>query len=264
MAARMAILKAVRQLAVEAKVYVHIRKFQVINQARLRNLNTHLITRSPQGRRFAQVGAVSIDAKLDCDAFASTHSATSHYDRASFVGACVRACPNNRRPRRALSLRSPHRRRPRLASWRREHLLRCALSPPRTHAPRAAHTACACAEIYSTGKANLPGSTRQRDLLSSFSRMVSELLRHSDRPEMCDLIPEHLRLCHQPQKAMRDDAPVLARSKAKASTAAPAGATVADLFGTDGDWSLGPLNPVTLDVEQESAEDDDLLELAGF
>lgn len=164
-----------------------------------------------------QVGAVSIDAKLDCDAFASTHSATSHYDRASFVG----------------------------LAWR----------------PGGESICC---EIYSTGKANLPGSTRQRDLLSSFSRMVSELLRHSDRPEMCDLIPEHLRLCHQPQKAMRDDAPVLARSKAKASTAAPAGATVADLFGTDGDWSLGPLNPVTLDVEQESADDDDLLELAGF
>ena len=32
-----------------------------------------------------QVGAASIDARLDCDAFASTHSATSHYDRASFV-----------------------------------------------------------------------------------------------------------------------------------------------------------------------------------
>ncbi len=70
MQARMAILKAARQLAVEANVHVHIRKFSVINQ----------------------VGAVSIDAKLDCDAFASTHSATSHYDRASFVGACVRAC----------------------------------------------------------------------------------------------------------------------------------------------------------------------------
>ena len=63
MQARLAILKAVRQLAVEAKVYLHIRKFSVINQ----------------------VGAVSIGAKLDCDAFASTHSATSHYDRASFV-----------------------------------------------------------------------------------------------------------------------------------------------------------------------------------
>ena len=34
MAARMAILKAARQLAVEANVHVHIRKFQVINQAR--------------------------------------------------------------------------------------------------------------------------------------------------------------------------------------------------------------------------------------
>tara|TARA_B100000902_G_scaffold299563_1_gene287028 strand:- start:120 stop:470 length:351 start_codon:yes stop_codon:yes gene_type:complete len=65
MAARMAILKAARQLAVEANLHVHIRKFSVINQ----------------------VGAVGIDAKLDCDAFASTHSATSHYDRASFVGA---------------------------------------------------------------------------------------------------------------------------------------------------------------------------------
>jgi TATA-box binding protein (TBP) (component of TFIID and TFIIIB) len=71
MQARLAILKAVRQLAVEAKVYVHIRKFSVINQ----------------------VGAVSIDAKLDCDAFASTHSATSHYDRASFVGAPPPALP---------------------------------------------------------------------------------------------------------------------------------------------------------------------------
>jgi TATA-box binding protein (TBP) (component of TFIID and TFIIIB) len=66
MQARMAILKAARQLAVEANLRVHIRKFNVINQ----------------------VGAVGIDAKLDCDAFASTHSATSHYDRASFVGAC--------------------------------------------------------------------------------------------------------------------------------------------------------------------------------
>ena len=36
MAARMAILKAARQLAVEAKVYVHIRKFSVINQVSVR------------------------------------------------------------------------------------------------------------------------------------------------------------------------------------------------------------------------------------
>ena len=71
MAARLAILKAARQLAVEAGVHVVLRKFAVINQ----------------------VGAVSIDAKLDCDAFASTHSSTSHYDRASFVGAPLAALP---------------------------------------------------------------------------------------------------------------------------------------------------------------------------
>jgi len=74
----MAILKAARQLAVEANVHVHIRKFsasqishractplvhsmlnpsapsrfaQVINQARLRNLITHVITSGPQGLR---------------------------------------------------------------------------------------------------------------------------------------------------------------------------------------------------------------------
>ena len=77
MQARLAILKAARQLAVEANVHVHIRKFNVINQ----------------------VGAVAIGAKLDCDAFASTHSATSHYDRASFVGARTRRSAN--RPSRA-------------------------------------------------------------------------------------------------------------------------------------------------------------------
>ena len=64
MAARLAIMRAARQLAVEADVHIHVRNFQVINQ----------------------VGAASIDARLDCDAFASTHSATSYYDRASFVG----------------------------------------------------------------------------------------------------------------------------------------------------------------------------------
>ena len=207
MAARMAILKAARQLAVEAKVYVHIRKFSVINQ----------------------VGAVSIDAKLDCDAFASTHSATSHYDRASFVG----------------------------LAWR----------------PGGEHICC---EIYSTGKANLPGSTRQRDLLSSFARMVSELLRHSDRPEVCERIPEHLRLCHRPKHVTRDDAPVIARSKAAKPTVMT-GSRMCDLFTDDAEWQLGPLAAVSVFDDDggcgsgggdhsggDDDDDNDLLELAGF
>jgi len=121
---------------------------------------------------------------------------------------------------------------------------------PRSRGP------CACAEIYSTGKANLPGSTRQRDLLASFARMVSELLRHSDRPEVRDRLKPHLRLCHRPKEVTRDDAPALnamvvaapssGSTKAKAPKApkAPKAAKapapmVADLFG--GDWAMEPL-----------------------
>lgn len=55
MAARLAILKAARQLAVEADVHVTIRKFTVINQACLCNLNTHVITSGPKGRRHPSI-----------------------------------------------------------------------------------------------------------------------------------------------------------------------------------------------------------------
>ena len=118
------------------------------------------------------------------------------------------------------------------------------------------------AEIYSTGKANLPGSTRQRDLLSSFSRMVSELLRHSDRAEVCELVPERLRLCHRPRAVMRDDAPVAAQS-ARAKVA-PARAAVRDLFANDNDWlDLGPLGPVSVD-EVAQADEENILDMNGF
>ena len=64
MAARLAISRAQRQLSVEAGVHLKIRSFQVINS----------------------VGAMSLRATLNCDGFAAAHSATSHYDRNSFVG----------------------------------------------------------------------------------------------------------------------------------------------------------------------------------
>ena len=193
MAARLAILKAARQLAVEAGVYVHVRKFSVINE----------------------VGAVSIDARLDCDAFASTHSATSHYDRASFVG----------------------------LAWR-----------PGGEA--------VCCEIYSTGKANLPGSTRQRDLLASFARMVSELLRHSDRPEVRDRLKPHLRYCHRPREVTRDDAPAAHTSKKqKATKPAKVSAPVNDLFG--GDWAMEPLEAMPA-IHLTDTDTTDLLARAGL
>lgn len=64
MAARLAIGLAQRQLAREAGVHLWTRNFSVINQ----------------------VGAISLRATLNCEAFANRHRSTSHYDINSFVG----------------------------------------------------------------------------------------------------------------------------------------------------------------------------------
>ena len=69
---------------------------------------------------------------------------------------------------------------------------------------------CVCAEIYATGRANLPGSTRERSMLLSFARMLSELLRHSDRTDVFERMPQHLKEAHRPRAVERDDAPLVA------------------------------------------------------
>ena len=247
MAARMAILKAARQLAVEAKVYVHIRKFSVINQVRVR-------AGAGAGGAGGGNGSPGLPG-LQFQIF-ETHLYRSARSRSTPSSAATPLPPRTRRrrttiARRLWALRGVPEGSPSavVRSW------------PITRPASFAHGACTCAEIYSTGKANLPGSTRQRDLLGSFSRMVSELLRHSDKPEMCSLIPEQLRLCHRPQTVTRDDAPVVALSRARAPP--PPRAAVGDLFSAEGNWALGPLNPVLAD-DFEMADDDDLLERAGF
>lgn len=53
-----------------------------------------------------------------------------------------------------------------------------------------------CAETYSTGKANLPGSRRERDILRSFARIAPELLRFSNKRELRELFPAHVRDAH--------------------------------------------------------------------
>lgn len=127
-AARLAVARAQRQIAVEAGIFLKLRNFAVINQ----------------------VAAASIFARLNCDDFADSHRSTAHYDRASFVGLAWRPVGES-----------------------------------------------VCCEIYSTGKSNLPGSTRTFDLLTSWSRMVSELYRYSDKPERVSIIPEYLAAPHR-------------------------------------------------------------------
>jgi len=63
-AARLALLRAQRQLYTDADVHINLRNFNVINQ----------------------VGAAGLRATLNCEEFAKAHSSTSHYDVKSFVG----------------------------------------------------------------------------------------------------------------------------------------------------------------------------------
>ena len=133
-AAKLAVARAIKTIAIESAVHVGVRRFAVINQ----------------------VGAVSLGSRLNCDAFADTHSSTAHYDPKSFVG----------------------------LAWR-----------PVSES--------VCSEIYSTGKANLPGSRRERQLLGSFSRMAPELLRHSANPSLASRFSEDLRRAHLPENHTR-------------------------------------------------------------
>jgi hypothetical protein len=110
-----------------------------------------------------QVGAVSLNASIDCDSLADAHTATSHYDKDSFVG----------------------------LAWRPDN-------------------ESICAETYSTGKTNLPGSSRMRSLLRSFSRMAGEMFRHSNQPEKALKFAPHLSNAHKPLAGAKP-APRIAR-----------------------------------------------------
>ena len=69
--------------------------------------------------------------------------------------------------------------------------------------------------------------------------MLSELLAHSSKPELCNLIEEDLRLAHRQKNVVRDDAPI----------------------PTDfDDWLImDPLIACTTTIEDEN-----LLEMSGF
>ena len=108
--------------------------------------------------------------------------------------------------------------------------------------------ACCC-EIYGTGRMNLPGSTRERDLLRSFSRMYPQLIVHSDHPERLCEVPEHLRDAHKPGSA----------AHSAAHSAAPsAPAALSSLFDcdADGDDAAGSLSGLGLPPLASHATDD--------
>lgn len=64
-----------------------------------------------------------------------------------------------------------------------------------------------CAEIYGTGRANLPGSIVERQLQDSLSRMFPELLRFSSSSHLLSKVPEDLQQAHRPVAAPSEPAP---------------------------------------------------------
>lgn len=132
----------------------------------------------------------------------------------------------------------------------------------------------ACAEIYSTGRANLPGSTRERALLHSFAHMLPELLRHSDRKDVLERIKDELKEAHRPRAVQRDDA--TAQEDACLASAAAAGRAPrrsTSLWETElgGGGGLGDTTTVPdlardplLGDDGDAEADEALLDGAGF
>jgi len=72
-------------------------------------------------------------------------------------------------------------------------------------------------EIYSTGRANLPGSVARRQLLASWYRMLPELLRFSSANAECAKFPADVREVHRIDDAAR--APIVHVGGARPRTA---------------------------------------------
>ena len=155
-------------------------------------------------KRFAvinQVAAVALNATIDCDAFADAHSSDSHYDKKSFVGLAVCLC--------YLTV-------PRLVVFTNVVVLLLIDFPQWRPSGESI-----CAECYSTGKTNLPGSRRERQMLRSFARMAPEMYQYSNKKEMSLQFAEDIRHVHNPESASKRRRPA-SNDGGRAKSGAPA------------------------------------------
>jgi len=195
-AARLALMRTQQQLFDDVGICVHLRDFAVINQ----------------------VGAVSLQATLNCEEFASAHTATTFYDIKSFVG----------------------------MAWR-------PAGEP------------ICCEIYSTGKANLPGSTCERELYDSFARMLPELLRFSSAARLLHLVPTELQSAHRAKIAPTTPQAVRTSANAKAGGSASASLWDGWLNADDPDHNDCSESADDGDyADEEEEQEDDTLDLAAY
>lgn len=105
-------------------------------------------------------------------------------------------------------------------------------------------------------------------MLGSFARMLPELFRHSDRADVLERVPAHLRDAHRPHVVERDDAPLaIATTTARDGGFALGGARLQGLWSSSGDDEAAAEALALIGaVDLEAFEDDDhaLLDDAGF
>ena len=107
-------------------------------------------------------------------------------------------------------------------------------------------------------------------MLQSFARMMPELLRHSDRMDVFEGMPQHLKDAHRPRAVERDDAPLVAVPTTTTTAAARAPKLSAlwdeteDAGGGDGDAEEALAMFASAEGGGSLEDDLALLEGAGF
>ncbi len=107
-------------------------------------------------------------------------------------------------------------------------------------------------------------------MLSSFARMLPELFRHSDRADILERIPQHLRDAHRPRVVERDDAPLATAAPVHGGGLGLGGQRLRGLWGGTGDDGAAAEALAlfgAMDPDAFVGDDDDgltLLEDAGF
>tara|TARA_X000000368_G_scaffold393145_1_gene358605 strand:+ start:421 stop:741 length:321 start_codon:yes stop_codon:yes gene_type:complete len=106
-------------------------------------------------------------------------------------------------------------------------------------------------------------------MLSSFARMLPELFRHSDRADILERIPQHLRDAHRPRVVERDDAPLVAAAAVHGGGLAGLdGSRLRGLWGSTGDDEAAAEALALFGaIDPDAFADDDgltLLDNAGF
>jgi len=108
-------------------------------------------------------------------------------------------------------------------------------------------------------------------MLVSFARMLPELVRHSDRTDVFERLPQHLKEAHRPRDVERDDAPLTATTASTTSALAKAASQkrkLSELWDDPEEVGAGDATsgiPMFASCNDASLEDDlALLEGAGF